>query len=101
MSNPFSRATRARCAADDDSRLRNTHASPRRVRSRDGLRSAHPRDFRGCRVILTSHSWMLWSGTALAAAAMCYTVAAALAVRIRLKTAAHEPPEQYPAVTML
>jgi ceramide glucosyltransferase len=44
---------------------------------------------------------MLWGGTALAAAAMCYTVVAALAVRIRLKTAAHEPPEQYPAVTML
>ncbi len=59
------------------------------------------RVFRGCRVILTSHSWMLWSGIALAAAAMCYTLAAALAVRIRLKAAAYELPDQAPAVTIL
>jgi len=44
---------------------------------------------------------MLWSGTALAAAAMCYTLTAALAVRSRLKAAAYGLPDQAPAVTIL
>ena len=44
---------------------------------------------------------MLWSGTALTAAAMSYTLVAALAVRIRLKAALCEPPDQAPAVTIL
>jgi len=44
---------------------------------------------------------MLWSGIALAATAMCYTLTAGLAVRIRLKAAAYEPPDQAPAVTVL
>jgi len=44
---------------------------------------------------------MIWAGAALTAAAMCYAVAAALAVRIRLKTAPYEPPDQAPGVTIL
>ncbi len=44
---------------------------------------------------------MIWTGTAITAAAMCYTLAAALAVRIRLKAAACEPHDQAPAVTIL
>jgi ceramide glucosyltransferase len=44
---------------------------------------------------------MLWAGTVLAVTAMCYTLTAALAVRVRLKAAAYEPPDQAPAVTIL
>ncbi len=44
---------------------------------------------------------MIWTGSGLSVAAMCYTLAAALAVRIRLKAAACEPSDQVPAVTIL
>ncbi len=44
---------------------------------------------------------MIWTGSALSVAAMCYTLAAALAVRIRLKAAPCEPSDQVPAVTIL
>ncbi|MGO9512538.1 MAG: bacteriohopanetetrol glucosamine biosynthesis glycosyltransferase HpnI [Steroidobacteraceae bacterium] len=44
---------------------------------------------------------MIWCGTGLAAAAMSYTVAAALAVRLRLRAVHYALPNEPPAVTML
>src|SRR5271165_692842 len=56
--------------------------------------------------MLAHHSWMLWSGTALAAAALTYTLTASLAVRLRLRAASrakseNAPAETAPAVTIL
>jgi ceramide glucosyltransferase len=53
-------------------------------------------------VIIANHSWALWCGTALAAAAMSYTVIASLAVRLRQKALQFVPRAgQMPAVTIL
>ena len=56
--------------------------------------------------MLAHHSWMLWSGTVLAAAAMTYTLTASLALRLRLRAAArakseNAPAQAAPAVTIL
>jgi ceramide glucosyltransferase len=51
--------------------------------------------------VIASHSWLIWCGTGLAAAATSYTVAAALAVRLRLRAVHYALPDEPPAVTML
>lgn len=52
-------------------------------------------------MIFAYQSVVIGTGTVLTAAAMCYGIVAALAVRIRLKTARYEPPARWPAVTIL
>src|SRR5271170_4531959 len=47
------------------------------------------------------HSWMFWCGTALAATAMSYALAATLAVHRRLRAAHYALPDEPPAVTIL
>ena len=56
---------------------------------------------RSCGVMLPTATWMIWCGTALAAAAMSYTVAAALAVRRRAGSAPLAASGCAPAVTIL
>jgi ceramide glucosyltransferase len=56
-------------------------------------------------VIAAAHTWTFWCGTALAAAAMTYTVIAALAVRLRVRVhplaTQAALPKEAPGVTML
>jgi ceramide glucosyltransferase len=52
-------------------------------------------------VISTAHIWMFWCGSSIAAAAAAYTVAAAIAVRARLRPDSCAHPEEAPPVTIL
>ena len=52
-------------------------------------------------MVMTPQFWALWCGIALAASAAAYTVAAALAVRVRLKAHYGVRPGKAPPVTIL
>jgi ceramide glucosyltransferase len=52
-------------------------------------------------VILTPHIWMFWCGSAIAAAAAAYVVAAVVAVRASLEPDACAAPQERPPVTVL
>ena len=52
-------------------------------------------------MITTAQIGMFWCGIALAATAAAYSIAAAIAVRVRLKAEYRAPPGQNPAVTVL
>jgi ceramide glucosyltransferase len=52
-------------------------------------------------MIMTTHTWMYWWGIGTAAGAAAYTIAAAIAVRAKLKTEYCARPGEAPAVTIL
>jgi ceramide glucosyltransferase len=52
-------------------------------------------------MITTAHIWMYWCGIAVSASAAVYTVAAAIAVRVKLRTDYNVRPGEIPAVTIL
>ena len=52
-------------------------------------------------MIMTAQVWMFWCGIAVTASAAVYTVAAAVAVRVKLKADYGVRPGEAPAVTIL